>query len=210
VTEAGEGVLDGLVTCAGLGALPSRAGSLLVEVNYFGAVDLLAGLRPALAAGTDAAVVAIASNSTTIQPGMPLALIDAMVAGDREQARQLADEAETLAPYPCTKVALSRWLRRHAPTDDWIGAGIRLNAISPGLVTTPLSDEQFGDEYVGPLISQFPVPIGRPGRPAEIAALVAFLLGPEASFFVGSIVLCDGGSEALLRPDDWPAPWMPT
>ena len=210
VTERCGGVLDGLVTCAGLGALPSRPGSLLVEVNYFGTVELLADLRPALARGTNPSAVAIASNSTTIQPGMPIALIDALLAPDRELARRLADEAETLAPYPCTKVAVSRFVRRNATKDEWIGAGIRLNAVSPGLITTALSDEQFADDYVGPLISSFPVPLGRPGRPAEMAALIAFLLGPESSFFCGSIVLSDGGSEALLRPDDWPAPWMPS
>ena len=35
----------------------------------------------------------------------------------------------------------------------------------------------------------------------------AFLLGPEARYLCGSIVLADGGSEALLRPDHWPASW---
>src|SRR5215211_4382482 len=50
VTEAVDGALDGLVTFAGLGGLPDRPGSLLASVNYFGTVDVLAGLRPLLAA----------------------------------------------------------------------------------------------------------------------------------------------------------------
>ena len=37
--------------------------------------------------------------------------------------------------------------------------------------------------------------------------LLAFLLGPGGRFFCGSVVLCDGGTEALLRPDDWPVLW---
>ena len=45
------GELHGIVTCAGLAGLPGRAGSLLAAVNYFGTVDLLAGLRPLLAPG---------------------------------------------------------------------------------------------------------------------------------------------------------------
>ena len=36
---------------------------------------------------------------------------------------------------------------------------------------------------------------------------MAFLLGPESSLLCGSIVFADGGTDALLRTDDWPAPW---
>ncbi|HEX3946368.1 MAG TPA: SDR family NAD(P)-dependent oxidoreductase, partial [Acidimicrobiales bacterium] len=52
VTERAGGALDGLVTCAGLAGAPSRSGSLLASVNYFGTVALLDGLRPLLAAGS--------------------------------------------------------------------------------------------------------------------------------------------------------------
>ena len=34
-----------------------------------------------------------------------------------------------------------------------------------------------------------------------------YLLGPEARFFCGSLLFADGGTDALLRPDDWPTPW---
>jgi hypothetical protein len=87
VTDWCNGALDGLVTCAGLAGLPDRAASLLVSVNYFGTVELLAGLRGALAAGTEPAAVAISSNSTTTQPGIALALVDACLAGDEAGAR---------------------------------------------------------------------------------------------------------------------------
>ena len=70
VTELSGGALDGLVTLAGLAGLPERPASLLISVNYFGTVELLAGLRPLLAKGTDPAAVAISSNSTTCQPGL--------------------------------------------------------------------------------------------------------------------------------------------
>ena len=207
VTEACDGVLDGLVTCAGVGGLPDRAGSLLVDVNYLGTVELLAGLRPALAAAPGPSAVAIASNSTTVQPGLPLDVVEACLTGDRDAAAAAADAAGSVATYGATKTAICRWVRRNATSGDWAGAGIRLNAVSPGMIETALVREQRADAEMGPMLDLLPIPLGRPGRADEIAALVEFLLGPDSTFFCGSIVLADGGSEALLRPDDWPAPW---
>jgi NAD(P)-dependent dehydrogenase (short-subunit alcohol dehydrogenase family) len=51
------------------------------------------------------------------------------------------------------------------------------------------------------LIRAFPIPTGGFGRPEQIAAAVAFLLSPEASFCCGSVLFVDGGSDALLRPN---------
>jgi NAD(P)-dependent dehydrogenase (short-subunit alcohol dehydrogenase family) len=209
ITEWCGGALDGLVTCAGLAGLPDRPASLLVSVNYFGTVELLAGLRDALAAGTEPAAVAISSNSTTTQPGIALALVDACLAGDEAAARALAGEGESLSTYPVTKLALARWVRRHAPTPEWAGANIRLNAVAPGATQTPLLQEGLDDPFVGPLIEGFEVPIGRRGKPDEIAALIEFLLGPDARFFCGSVVFCDGGTDAATRADDVPPPWHP-
>ena len=98
VNEACDGVLDGLVTFAGLAGKPGRPGGLLVAVNYFGTVELLEGLRPLLAAGTNAAAVAISSNSTTSQPGFPLSLVEACLAGDERAAAALADEVPRPRP----------------------------------------------------------------------------------------------------------------
>jgi NAD(P)-dependent dehydrogenase (short-subunit alcohol dehydrogenase family) len=209
VTQRSPGGLDGLVTCAGLAGSPTRPGSTLVSVNYFGTVELLAGLRPLMAAGSSPAAVAISSNSTTCQPGVPVDLVDACLDGDEAAARERADAAGSMAAYPASKMAVARWVRRQATGDDWAGRGIRLNAISPGMIETPMVADLRADPVVGPLLDMFPMPVGRPGQPAEIAALVAFLLGPDAGFFCGSVVLADGGTEALLRPDDWPAPWLP-
>src|SRR5439155_5443307 len=183
ITELCHGSLDGLVTCAGLTGLPSRPASLLISVNYFGTVELLAGLRDALAAASEPAAVAISSNATTTQPGISLALVDACLAGDEPAARTLAGEGESLSTYGITKLAVARWVRRHAPTEEWAGANIRLNAVAPGATQTPLLQEGLDDPFVGPLIEAFMVPIGRRGRPEEIAALIEFLLGPDARFF---------------------------
>lgn len=206
VASLSSGSVHGLVTFAGLAGLTERPGSLLVSVNYFGTVELLAGLRPMLARGANAAAVAVSSNSTTCQPGVPLELVDACLAGDEDRATEIGDRVGSLAAYPATKTAIARWVRRHATRPDWIGEGITLNAVAPGFTNTPMTDEVRRDPTIGSALDQFPIPAGRAGRPDEIAGLVAFLLGPDARFLCGSIVFVDGGSDALLRPDDWPAP----
>lgn len=195
--------LDGAVMCAGLVGLTDRPSSLLASVNYFGAVDVLEALRPRFA--DPSAVVVMSSNSVTIQPGWDPELVDACLSGDEKLAREVADRRDSPTTYPATKAALARWVRRNAPT--WAAEGIRLNAVAPGLVETPLSDQVRADSTLAPLMAGLPLPLGRGAEPAEIAALLAFLLGPGGRFFCGSVLLCDGGTEALLRPDAWPARW---
>lgn len=207
ITELAGSHLDGLVTCAGIGGFPHRSGAEVAAVNYFGTTVLLAGLRPLLAAAGNASVVAISSNSATVQPGWPQALAEACLSGDEAGACTLANEVGALLTYPASKAAVARYVRRHAPTTEWIGAGIRLNAIAPGLVETALVAEGRNDPEIARAFDAFPVPLGRAGRPEEVAALIAFLLGREAGFMCGSVIWQDGGSDALLRPDDWPAVW---
>lgn len=199
------GALAGVVTCAGLAGIPGRPGSLLAAVNYFGTVDLLEGLRPLL--GTGSAAVAISSNSTTVQPAIPADLVEACLDHDEERSTDLADACGALLAYPATKLALAHWVRREATGPRWVGAGVRLNAVAPGMIDTPMVAGIREHAEAGPLLDLLPIPVGRPGRPAEIAALIEFLLGPDATFFCGSVVFCDGGSDALLRTRDWPAAW---
>ena len=90
---------------------------------------------------------------------------------------------------------------------DWAGSGIRLNAIAPGMIDTPMVAGMRADAKAGPMLDMLPIPAGRPGRAEEIAAVVDLLLSPDGAFFCGSVVFCDGGSDALLRTNDWPAPW---
>jgi NAD(P)-dependent dehydrogenase (short-subunit alcohol dehydrogenase family) len=207
VTALADGRLDGLVTCAGKAGLPSRPGSVLAAVNYFGTVALLEGLRPLLARGQSPAATAISSNSTTAQPGVSMELVSAFLDGDEARARALADEVGSLATYPASKLAVAHWVRTQATTADWAGAGIRLNALAPGMVETPLVAEGRADPDVGPMLALFPLPIGRTGQPEEIAALIEFVMGEYGGFFCGSVIFVDGGTDALLRPRDWPAPW---
>jgi NAD(P)-dependent dehydrogenase (short-subunit alcohol dehydrogenase family) len=201
-----DGSIDGLVTWAGVAGLNHLPGSLLVAVNHFGTVALLDGLRPLLARGDLPAAVAISSNSTTCQPGVPLDLVDLCLAGDEEVARAAGDRAGPLASYPATKLAVARWVRRHAPSEQWAGAGIALNVLVPGAVETPLLQATRDDEVIGAFVDSFPMPVGRVGTAEELAAVVRFLLGPDARFLCGSVVFADGGTDALLHPDDAPAP----
>lgn len=200
VELACDGVLDGLVAAAGI---QGDDGPATVSINYFGAVATLKLLRPLLERGTDPSVVAVASNSTTTAPGVPAAVTDACEADDEEAARTAAT-GNGLGAYPASKLALARWVRRHATAEDWIGAGIRLNAIAPGFIDTPLTDGMW--EFVSGLGEVYPMPSGRAGRADEVAGLITYLLGPDAGFFCGSFITMDGGTDAALRPDDWPRP----
>ena len=206
VTARSGGAIDGLVTWAGLPGLTDRPGSLLVSVNYFGCVALLDGLRPLLARGDQPAAVAVSSNSTTVQPGVPMDVVRACLAGDEAAASAAADAVGSLATYPATKLAVAWWVRRQAVGEAWAGAGITLNAVAPGAVETPLLQASRQDPTVGHLIDAFPIPLGRVGTADEVAAFVQFLLGSEARFFVGSVLFIDGGTDALVRPEGMPVP----
>ena len=206
VTDAAGGVLDGFVSAAGLG--PPVDGRLIARVNYFGSVALLEGLRPALAASGAAQVVQFGSNSSTTTPNLPDELIVAYLEGREDDALAIIDEADPVfAPavaYGSAKLAVTRWCRRAAVTEPWVGQGIRLNVIAPGPVDTPLLRKGQADEVYGPLMEAFPVPADETPDADDLAAWVEFLLSPAARFACGSVVYVDGGTDALLRPDDWP------
>jgi NAD(P)-dependent dehydrogenase (short-subunit alcohol dehydrogenase family) len=82
---------------------------------------------------------------------------------------------------------------------DYAKQGIRCNAICPGWVDTPINyahAEMLGGlQQVYDTIDSFQ-PIGRPGRPEEIAHVALFLASDEASFMTGAIVSADGGMTA--------------
>ncbi len=205
-----DGSLDGFVPFAGLAAAAGRPAAQLIGVNYFGAIDLLEGFRPLLAAAEHPSVVLISSNSTTTQPNWPVALADACLDHDEAKAIAIAEsfgEYAAIQTYPATKAALAYYARTKSA--DYIAQGIRLNAIAPGIIDTPMTQEGRKDPLIGEAMEGFlaAVPAGRGGTAEEIAALVAFLLGPESTYFVGSVVFVDGGVDAAFRGRDWPSAW---
>ena len=198
VTEQSGGALDGLVAAAGI---THDDGALVTSINYFGAVATLEGLRPLLAGRGDTSAVAVASNSATTQPRLSLEHVAACLAGDEDAARAAAGHG--IGAYGASKLALARWVRQRAVTDGWIGAGIRLNAIAPGFIATPMTEGT--EDFIMGLGEIYPIPIGRAGEAVEVAGLLAYLLSAEAGFFCGSVITMDGGTDAALRADHWPA-----
>jgi NAD(P)-dependent dehydrogenase (short-subunit alcohol dehydrogenase family) len=79
---------------------------------------------------------------------------------------------------------------------EWGGYGIRANAVSPGFMSTPMSSA-FGSDDLYKAREQR-VPVGRVGTTAEVARVVGFLAGPEASFISGVNVTVDGGLTQTL------------
>jgi NAD(P)-dependent dehydrogenase (short-subunit alcohol dehydrogenase family) len=198
VTERSGGALDGVVAAAGV---TNDDGELVTSINYFGAVATLTGLRPLLAGRPGASAVAISSNSSTTQPGLPMHLVEACLTGDETEARAVAGHG--VAAYGATKLALARWVRRHSVSPEWIGSGIRLNGVSPGFVATPMTEGT--EDFIFGLGDIYPIPAKRSGTADEVAALIAYLLGPDAGFFCGTVVCMDGGTDAALRAEDWPS-----
>jgi NAD(P)-dependent dehydrogenase (short-subunit alcohol dehydrogenase family) len=76
---------------------------------------------------------------------------------------------------------------------DYAGAGIRINAVCPGIIDTHMIERVFGTTTDGSKAILDQEPIGRMGTPEEIAAAVLWLSSPEASFATGHALIVDGG-----------------
>ena len=100
--------------------------------------------------------------------------------------------------YAATKAALLSLAR--TLSGELISRGIRVNAVSPGPISTPLYDKLGLSEAERKTVTasiQSQVPLGRFGKPGEIANAVAFLASDESAFAVGSELLVDGGMSNL-------------
>jgi NAD(P)-dependent dehydrogenase (short-subunit alcohol dehydrogenase family) len=107
-----------------------------------------------------------------------------------------------VAAYAASKGALDALTRAMAL--DHAAAGIRVNAVLPGTVDTPMvrsSAELFrGKKTADAVVAEWGRfhPLGRVAQPREVARVIAFLLSEEASFVTGAMIAADGGLLAQL------------
>jgi NAD(P)-dependent dehydrogenase (short-subunit alcohol dehydrogenase family) len=198
VLERTGRIIDGLVLCAGLGPDDAPA-PRLVSVNYYGSVAVLDGLRPGLAAGSSPAAVAVVPNTIGITPVSDITLIEALAEEGEVAAGKVAEGFDSADVHAMTKIALVRAVRQRAL--EWGRSGIRLNVVARGPFAAPPRSTPEHPSF-GSLAEVLPIPLERRAGPDDIAGVVAFLLGPDASMVHGSVLFSDGGTDALLRPDN--------
>jgi len=191
--------LDSFVAVAGV-APDVKNPSLIASVNYYGVVNLLDGLFHLLIKGSNPAAVVFSSNSAQMAPVDDNPYVLALLNNSRAEAMQKISEIEHPGmAYMFSKNAVALAARRRAAA--WGNAGVRLNVICPGTIKTPMQQRLLDDPTTSGSINTQNKPLGRFGEPDEVAAVAAFLLGPEASYVHGAVYYADGGEDALVRPD---------
>lgn len=159
---------------AGAGDTPINEWIDALRVNVVAADALAAGTRRSLAAN-DGSIIVIGSVHGRATSG-------------------------GITAYATTKAALEGWTRSAALD---LGPRIRVNAVAPGAIDTEKLREGFArwGEELGEERKQIlreRTALGRIGAPEEIAAAVSFLIGDDARFITGTVLVVDGGASARL------------
>jgi len=212
VKRLSGGSVDAIIANAG-GGPPETS----LQLNFFGAVATLEGLRPLLESSAAPRAVAVSSIASLRPPYTPL--VEACLSTDESAAVALArsmfaegvpsrtganpppdDMQAALDLYGNAKYALQLWCRRAATQPRWAGAGIPLNVIALGFFDTPAAANVLSDPDIRAAIGRMvPMRGAYPGRPEEAAAMLAWCVSPENSQMTGQILYVDGGFECLAR-----------
>lgn len=188
------GRVTGVVHAAGVS--PSQASpATILAVDLYGTALVLECFGEVIARGGSAVVIASQSGhrleALTVQQNQALARApsDELLSLPFLQADQVRD---SLHAYQLAKRGNS--LRVMAEAVRWGKRGARVNTISPGIIITPLANDELsgprGDGYRRMIELS---PVGRAGTPDEVAAVGALLMGPDGAFITGSDFLMDGG-----------------
>ncbi|GAA2325609.1 SDR family oxidoreductase [Streptomyces kunmingensis] len=127
----------------------------------------------------------------TVQKALPLLNDGAsVILNDSVRAD---DGREAFGLYAASKAAIRSLARTWA--NELKGRGIRVNTVAPGAIDTPGADIAIGEENAAAIKAELiaGVPIGRRGRPEEVAAAVAFLASADSSFMLGTTLHVNGG-----------------
>lgn len=191
------GDVAGLIHAAGVS--PSQAPpETILKVDLYGTALLLEAFGAVIAPG--GAGVVISSQSGHRLPALAVEENKALATAPVEELLALPLVQPGRVRDPLHAYQLSKRgnaLRVMAEAVRWGRRGARLNTISPGIVMTPLAN----DELKGPRGAAYRGMIEgstakRAGTPDEIATLAALLMGPDGAFITGSDFLIDGGVTA--------------
>jgi NAD(P)-dependent dehydrogenase (short-subunit alcohol dehydrogenase family) len=198
VSAAAElGDITGVIHAAGVS--PSQASpAAILSVDLYGTALVLEQFGNVIAAGGSGVVIASQSGHRlgALTPEQDAALAttpaDELLALPMLQPDQVAD---SLHAYQLAKRGNS--LRVMAEAVRWAKRGARVNTISPGIIITPLAN----DELAGPRGEGYRrmlelSPVGRAGTPDEVGTVGELLMGPAGAFITGSDILMDGGVTA--------------
>ncbi len=205
IVSRSDGKVDAVIANAGGGPVETS-----VQLNFFGAIATLEGLRPLLSRSATPRAVAVSSIGSLFASRMDL--VDACLRGSEATAqvvaRGVADEAQRAGHdasrvsevvYGNAKLALNRWCRSAAPTKEWAGAGILLNVVALGLYDTPAAAFVLNNpERRGPMRELTPLRGAFPGRPQDAAALLSWLASAENTQLTGQVMFADGGFECRM------------
>jgi len=193
----GMGNITGLVHAAGVS--PTQAApAVILHVDLYGTALILEEFGKVIAEGGSGIVIASQSGHRlhALTPEQDKALattpVEELLSLPMLQPDKVTDP---LNAYQIAKRGNA--LRVMAEAVRWGKRGARINAISPGIIITPLAK----DELNGPRGDGYRKMIevsasGRAGTPDEVAALAALVMGPDGAFITGSDFLMDGGVTA--------------